>query len=267
MPKDYTKQKDLYKDSYKDSYKDLYQGDKQSSVGDKGDKQSFVNWVFDKTASHYDMMNNILSLGHHHIWKHMMVKKMSYLGSQKPLTLLDVAGGTGDITDLCLKQNKHIKASILDINPHMLKQAQHRFAKIKTLDFICANAEKLPLKDQTIDIYACAFGIRNMDNRQKVLKEAKRVLKIGGQFLCLEFSHIENPFLQKLSHIWIQHIMPQLGKMIVNNQDSYDYLARSIASFPKPDRLLEEIKEAGLQNAHYQPIQNGLVAIHKAWHI
>ncbi|MGC6475915.1 MAG: bifunctional demethylmenaquinone methyltransferase/2-methoxy-6-polyprenyl-1,4-benzoquinol methylase UbiE [Parvibaculales bacterium] len=235
------------------------------------DKQGLVRDVFDKVADKYDIMNDVMSGGLHRLWKAHMVAALSLPRHEKPYQLLDVAGGTGDIAFRARGQaGAGFQAHCLDINEEMLRVGQAKAVQ-KGLDdsvnFITGNAEELPFTDDYFDAYTIAFGIRNVTYRDKALAEAYRVLKPGGRFLCLEFSHVTMPALDKLYDSWSFHVIPKLGKLIAGDGDPYSYLVESIRKFPKPDAFATELQAAGFARVRYERLSAGIAALHSGWKI
>lgn len=237
---------------------------------DETQKQSMVDGVFHSVAENYDKMNDILSLGLHRVWKNSMVAWLSppALSSWK---LLDVAGGTGDIAFRILNASRQkAHATVLDINSSMLNIGKKRAQKnglAPFIDFVEANAELLPFEDQSFDAYTIAFGIRNVPHIDKALTEAFRVLKPGGRFLCLEFSNVEMPLLDKVYDLWSFHAIPRLGQLIAGDRDAYRYLVESIRKFPKQDDFACMIRNAGFSQVSYRNLTGAIATIHSGWKI
>jgi len=236
----------------------------------EGEKQPLVNEVFHSVADKYDLMNDLMSAGLHRLWKDNFVAMMSPPRASG-WHLLDVAGGTGDIAFRMIEASRRqIQATILDINASMLKVGRQRCAK-KHLDSYCdfieANAEQLPFPDRHFDAYSIAFGIRNVPDISQALSESYRVLKPGGRFLCLEFSDVAMPLLDKFYDLWSFHAIPKIGGWIAGDEDSYRYLVESIRKFPNQPTFARMIERAGFSRVHWRNLSGGIVAIHSGWKI
>lgn len=233
-------------------------------------KQGMVNEVFARVAKDYDLMNDLMSGGVHRIWKNELINRLR-LRKTGSLNHLDVAGGTGDITFRLLeKASPDARATILDISGDMLRVGRERaetngFAE--KIEFIEGNAENLPFEDKSFDSYTIAFGIRNVPKIDLALSEAHRVLKPGGHFLCLEFSEVTVPMLDRIYDYFSFHIVPKLGETVVGDGEPYQYLVESIRKFPNQETFKQMIKEAGLEQVSYQNLTGGVAAIHSAWRI
>lgn len=226
------------------------------------EKTKRVTGVFESVASRYDIMNDIMSLGIHRLWKSRFVESLPL---RQNGVYLDVAGGTGDIAQSLYKRLKSfgIQASLTvsDINPAMIEAGQKRHPH---LCWLLANAEDLPLEDNSVDVYTIAFGLRNVTHREKALQEAFRVLKPGGKFTCLEFSQVDAP-LQKFYDFYSFFIIPKIGEWIAHDKESYQYLSESIRTFLTRDELLELMKKTGFERAHYETYTRGIVALHTGY--
>jgi len=236
----------------------------------KDEKQPLVNEVFHSVASSYDLMNDLMSGGLHRLWKNALIAMMAP-PRRKNWHLLDVAGGTGDIAFRMIEASgRQAKATILDINASMLEVGRHRATK-KNLtshcDFVEANAEQLPFENNHFDAYSIAFGIRNVPDIACALKESYRVLKPGGKFLCLEFSSVDMPLLDRLYDLWSFHAIPKIGGLIAGDEDSYRYLVESIRKFPNQPTFARMIERAGFSRVHWRNMSGGIVAIHSGWKI
>jgi demethylmenaquinone methyltransferase/2-methoxy-6-polyprenyl-1,4-benzoquinol methylase len=247
-------------------------GGMETSYGFKrvgaGDKQSLVNDVFHKVANRYDLMNDLMSAGLHRLWKDAMV---TWLNPPKRAgwRVLDVAGGTGDIAFRIVDASHgQAHATVLDINGSMLAVGRDRADKkglSGNTDFVEANAEELPFADATFDAYTIAFGIRNVPRIDVALGEAFRVLKPGGRFLCLEFSEVEMPLLDKAYEAWSFNAIPKIGKMVTGDGEPYSYLVESIARFPNQANFASMITRAGFDRVSFRNYSGGIAALHSGW--
>ncbi|WP_457150932.1 bifunctional demethylmenaquinone methyltransferase/2-methoxy-6-polyprenyl-1,4-benzoquinol methylase UbiE [Mesorhizobium sp. P5_C1] len=247
-------------------------GGMETSYGFKrvgaGDKQSLVNDVFHKVANRYDLMNDLMSVGLHRLWKDAMV---TWLHPPKRMgwRVLDVAGGTGDIAFRIVDASHgNAHATVLDINGSMLDVGRDRAEKkglSGNTDFVEANAEELPFPDATFDAYTIAFGIRNVPRIDVALSEAFRVLKPGGRFLCLEFSEVEMPLLDKAYEAWSFNAIPKIGKMVTGDGEPYSYLVESIARFPNQQNFATMISRAGFDRVSFRNYSGGIAALHSGW--
>lgn len=232
-------------------------------------KQGMVDEVFHSVAKDYDKMNDAMSFGMHRIWKDAVIA-WAQLSTKRKIKSLDVAGGTGDIALRISKASSpHSEITVLDINYEMLNVGRQRPEIIhqNNIEFIQGNAESLPLPSNIYDLYTIAFGIRNVPDIDAALAEAYRVLKPGGRFLCLEFSHVDIPFLDKIYDQYSFHAIPQLGNIIARDKDSYQYLVESIRRFPNPDMFELAIENAGFKKVSHRMLSGGIVAIHSGWKI
>jgi len=228
------------------------------------DKTKLVNSVFSKVYKKYDLMNDVMSLGIHRIWKE---KYISWLNPSPNSNLIDVASGTGDIAKLFSNTVKHsAKITCVEPNNEMFEKGKNNLKKYKNIEWIKATAEVLPIKDNSFDYYTISYGIRNVSDINKTLKEAYRVLKTGGRFMCLEFSKIDN---EALNFLYKQYskIIPLAGKYIVGSSKPYDYLIESIDSFYNQKQLCDLMIKNGFSNVEYRNLSNGISAIHSGWKI
>ncbi|WP_315723063.1 MULTISPECIES: bifunctional demethylmenaquinone methyltransferase/2-methoxy-6-polyprenyl-1,4-benzoquinol methylase UbiE [unclassified Bradyrhizobium] len=236
-----------------------------------GEKQTLVNDVFHSVASRYDLMNDLMSGGLHRVWKDIMINTLNPPKSDAPFALLDVAGGTGDISFRAAKKaGAGFHATVCDINGDMLEVGRQRALKQYLEDkvsFVEGNAEKLAFPDRSFDAYTIAFGIRNVPQIELALAEAYRVLKHGGRFLCLEFSTVEVPGLDKLYDLFSFNVIPQLGRAVTGDAESYRYLVESIRQFPRPNAFAEMISAAGFSRVSWQTLSGGIVALHSGWRL
>lgn len=231
---------------------------------DVDQKQGLVKGVFDSVASNYDLMNDVMSLGTHRLWKNYTIASSNV---SKGDTVLDIAGGTGD---LAIKFRKKVgdsgKVILSDINGSMLEEGRKNLINhgVIDVDFIQANAESLPFKDNTFDCVSIAFGLRNVTHKNIALKQMHRVLKKGGSLLVLEFSKVENEMLEKIYDAYSFNLIPKLGQFFANDEDSYQYLAESIRKHPDQETLKTMTLDAGFGFCEYHNLSGGIVALHKA---
>ena len=236
-----------------------------------GDKQTLVNEVFRSVASRYDLMNDLMSAGLHRVWKDIMINALNPPRGDAPFALLDVAGGTGDISFRAARAaGSGFHATVCDINPDMLAVGRERAVKNQLdgrVDFVEGNAEALAFPDRAFDAYTIAFGIRNVPRIDLALSEAYRVLKPGGRFLCLEFSTVDMPGLDRLYDLFSFKVIPPLGRMVTGDAESYQYLVESIRKFPRPAAFAEMIGAAGFSRATWRSLSGGIVALHSGWRL
>jgi demethylmenaquinone methyltransferase/2-methoxy-6-polyprenyl-1,4-benzoquinol methylase len=236
-----------------------------------GDKQTLVNDVFHSVAQRYDLMNDLMSAGLHRAWKDVMINALNPPRSDRPFALLDLAGGTGDIAfRAAAAAGPGFQATVCDINPDMLGVGRER-AVARHLEhqvsFAEGNAEALAYPDRSFDAATIAFGIRNVPRIDRALGEAFRVLRPGGRFLCLEFSTVDVPGLDRLYDIFSFKVIPQLGRAVAGDADSYRYLVESIRKFPKPNAFAETMRAAGFLRVSWQSLSGGIVALHSGWRL
>jgi demethylmenaquinone methyltransferase/2-methoxy-6-polyprenyl-1,4-benzoquinol methylase len=232
----------------------------------RGDKAGMVRAVFDSVAPRYDLMNDLMSLGVHRAWKHVFV---TALDPRPRHTLLDLAGGTGDISFGWLRRGGG-PAILSDVNPSMLRVGVARAigrGLISGLLPLVADAERIPIPDRSVDRVSIAFGLRNCTDKSRVLHEARRVLKPGGRFLCLEFSRLQVAVLRPLYDAWSFRVLPRLGQIAAHDSASYVYLAESIRTFPDQSRLASMMTEAGLSRVTVRDLSGGIAAIHAGWRL
>jgi demethylmenaquinone methyltransferase/2-methoxy-6-polyprenyl-1,4-benzoquinol methylase len=230
---------------------------------DEQEKQQRVRGVFDSVAARYGVMNDLMSAGLHRVWKREMV---TALAPKAGTHILDVAGGTGDIA-FRIRKSADAHVTVCDINQSMLNEGVNRAIdanKRAGLSWVCGNAEALPFPDAHFDAYTIAFGIRNVTHIEKALSEAHRVLKIGGRFLCLEFSHVPNDTLAKIYEKYSFHVIPWVGEKVTHDRAAYQYLVESIRRFPTQDKFVGMIAQAGFGNVSYRNLTGGVVALHSA---
>ena len=228
------------------------------------DKSKLVNSVFSKVDAKYDLMNDIMSLGIHRAWKEKLI---DWMNPQPYTKLIDVASGTGDIAILFDKKSKGTsKITCVEPNLRMLEQGKVKLKKFNNVKWINASAEKLPIPNDFYDYYTISFGIRNVTNINFALKEAFRVLKPGGRFLCLEFSKIDNEIIKFLYNQYSKTI-PYIGKLIVGSEKPYKYLVESIKNFYSQEELSSLMKINGFENIEFRNVSNGITSIHSGWKI
>ncbi|SHO65164.1 demethylmenaquinone methyltransferase / 2-methoxy-6-polyprenyl-1,4-benzoquinol methylase [Pseudoxanthobacter soli DSM 19599] len=235
------------------------------------EKQGLVDDVFHKVARRYDIMNDLMSGGLHRLWKDAMVSWLSPPRKGRPgsFQALDVAGGTGDIAFRIVERSDRVaQATVLDINGDMLAVGRERAVKRKLDDavtFVEANAESLPLPDNHFDSYTIAFGLRNVPRREVAIAEAFRVLKPGGRYMCLEFSHVDMPVLDKVYDFYSFNVIPKLGQAVAGDGEPYRYLVESIRTFPNPERFAAMLGRAGFERVSYRLLSGGIAAIHSGY--
>jgi len=232
---------------------------------DEDAKAGMVHGVFTNVASKYDIMNDAMSMGVHRIWKDAM---MDWLAPRKGMKLLDVAGGTGDISFRFLKRAGGGHATVFDMTQSMLDAGRLRAeaeSQQNSLDWVCGDAMALPFEDNSFDAYTISFGIRNVTRIQDAINEAYRVLKPGGRFLVLEFSTIPNPAMQWAYDRYSFNVIPPLGQIIANDRDSYQYLVESIRQFPKQEQFAQMIRDGGFSLVKYRNLSLGIAALHSGW--
>jgi demethylmenaquinone methyltransferase/2-methoxy-6-polyprenyl-1,4-benzoquinol methylase len=232
----------------------------------RAEKKPLVRAVFDSVAPRYDIMNDLMSLGIHRIWKRILATRMRPAAAK---TLLDLASGTGDIAANWRRLGGG-PVLATDINQAMLSHGRDRaIGRGLAADFtyVVADAEALPLPDRCVDVAAMAFGLRNCTDRAAVLREVRRVLKPGGRFFCLEFSRLQVAILDPLYDTWSFRILPRVGRAVAGDADSYRYLAESIRTFPDQDSLADMMRAAGLGRVTHENLSGGVVAIHSGWRL
>ena len=251
------------------------------------EKTRLVRDVFDSVADQYDIMNDIMSGGVHRLWKNHLIRRIR---PKAGLDYLDVAGGTGDIAfrinDYINKRNKNSaipprppacghgdlkkdgSITLCDLNYDMLRVGRDRAINnghLNDFDWVTGNAETLPLEDASVDVYTIAFGLRNVTHIDDALKEAYRVIKPGGRFYCLEFSHVKNPTFATLYDKFSYNIIPKMGELVAKDRDSYQYLVESIRKFPTQENLKERLENAGFNKTSYENLTFGIAAIHSGF--
>ena len=229
-------------------------------------KKGMVRAVFESVAPRYDLMNDLMSLGLQRVWKRIF---LDLLAPHRGERLLDLAGGSGDISFGWLRRGGGA-ALLSDINPAMLAIARGRALKrgiVRGLDFLVADAEALPLPDRAFARVAIAFGLRNCTDKPAVLAEARRVLRPGGRFFCLEFSRLQVAALAPAYDAWSFGVLPRLGRFVAHDAESYQYLAESIRTFPDQETLAAMLRDAGFARVGFRNLTGGIVAIHSGWRL
>jgi demethylmenaquinone methyltransferase/2-methoxy-6-polyprenyl-1,4-benzoquinol methylase len=233
------------------------------------DKQGLVDDVFHSVARRYDLMNDLMSGGLHRAWKEALVTAVNPPKGRQPFALLDLAGGTGDVAfRVADRAGKGLRVTVADINAEMLAVGRGRAEKAgRNIKFIEANAEALPFPDKSFDAVTIAFGIRNVPRIDVALGEIHRVLKIGGHFLCLEFSAVDVPGLDRLYELYSFNVIPAIGRAVTGDAEAYRYLVESIRKFPKPATFADMIRTAGLRRVSFERLTGGVVALHSGWRL
>jgi demethylmenaquinone methyltransferase/2-methoxy-6-polyprenyl-1,4-benzoquinol methylase len=235
------------------------------------DKQARVDDVFHSVASRYDLMNDLMSGGLHRAWKEVLVTTVNPPKGERPFALLDLAGGTGDIAfRVAAAGGVGTHTTVIDINADMLAIGRARAAERglgDAITFVEGNAEALPFPDRRFDAVAVAFGIRNVPRIEAALDEAYRVLRIGGRFLCLEFSAVDMPGLDALYDFYSFNVIPALGRVVAQDAEAYRYLVESIRRFPRPATFAEMMRAAGFARVSFQRMTGGIVALHSGWRL
>lgn len=230
------------------------------------EKVKRVKGVFDSVAENYDLMNDVMSFGVHRLWKRHTIELS---GIRPGKVVLDLAGGTGDLTKAFAKRvGKTGKVVLADINENMVRVGRDRLINegiIGNIEYAITNAEALTFPDNTFDLVTIAFGLRNVTNKDKALEEIYRVLKPGGQLMVLEFSKVTQPMMAKAYDFYSFNILPKMGKFIAKDEDSYQYLAESIRMHPDQETLKQMMLDAGFDKAEYLNMSEGIVALHRGW--
>jgi demethylmenaquinone methyltransferase/2-methoxy-6-polyprenyl-1,4-benzoquinol methylase len=236
----------------------------------RAEKAPLVRGVFDSVAGRYDLMNDLMSGGIHRWWKNEMI---AWLAPRAGQTLIDVAGGTGDIARRALRRLDPEKGGgvvICDVNAQMLEIGRARTIDdgiLAGIEWVCGDAEALPVADRSADLYTIAFGLRNVTNIERALAEARRVLKPGGRLMCLEFAPAVVPWLAGAYDLYSFRVLPLIGQMVAGDRDAYTYLAESIRRFPPQAVLCELIEAAGLERVRFRDLTGGIAALHSAWRL
>ncbi|PVH28500.1 bifunctional demethylmenaquinone methyltransferase/2-methoxy-6-polyprenyl-1,4-benzoquinol methylase UbiE [Pararhodobacter oceanensis] len=233
---------------------------------DEDAKAGMVHEVFTNVASKYDIMNDVMSMGIHRIWKDAM---MDWLAPRPSQHLLDVAGGTGDVAFRFLERaGDSAQATVCDMTASMLEAGRQRAEaaqKSEHLEWVVGDAMALPFADNSFDVYTISFGIRNVTRIPDALSEAYRVLRPGGRLMVLEFSQLPNDAMQKAYDLYSFNVIPVMGKVIANDRESYQYLVESIRKFPDQERFAQMIREAGFEQVKYRNLTMGIAALHSGW--
>ena len=230
-------------------------------------KSGLVKEVFNNVSSKYDVMNDLMSVGIHRVWKNTLI---NWLAPKENQNLLDVAGGTGDIATRFLNQTKSGNATILDMTESMLQEGTKRITNSSLssrMRWVVGDAMALPFKKNTFDIYTISFGIRNITKIDKALSEAFRVLKPGGRIMILEFSKLPNPMMQKAYDLYSFNVIPKIGEIVAGDKDSYQYLVESIRKFPDQVSFANMMTEVGFENVKFRNLTFGVAALHSGWKI
>jgi demethylmenaquinone methyltransferase / 2-methoxy-6-polyprenyl-1,4-benzoquinol methylase len=231
-----------------------------------GEKAGRVRRIFEAVAPHYDLMNDLMSGGVHRLWKAELIRRLNPRPGQ---LLLDVAGGTGDIAERFLA-TVGTSAVVCDINQAMLAAGRDRAidrGRVRDIAWLCGDAEALPIADRSVDAVTIAFGLRNVTGIDAALAEMRRVLKPGGRFLCLEFSHVSEPTLARLYDLYSFTILPRLGATVAGDREAYQYLVESIRRFPAQDDLARRMTGAGLEQVSFRNLSGGIAALHSGWRL
>ena len=227
-------------------------------------KQELVNSVFDSVASSYDIMNDLMSIGIHRLWKEALLDWMAPRPNQ---ILADLAGGTGDVSLKFLERGGQF-AHVIDINEQMLAAGRKRKVMNKfqeRLNWLAGDAQDIPLADNSVDRVIIAFGLRNVPDRMKALNQIVRILKPGGRFCCLEFSHVKNPILSSVYDGWSFNILPKIGQLVAGEAQPYQYLVESIRRFPSEAELCSMMADTGMAQIKVRNLSGGIAAIHSGW--
>ena len=234
---------------------------------DPEEKTPLVRGVFSSVASSYDLMNDLMSGGVHRLWKSTFADLVAPRAGEH---LLDVAGGTGDIVFRLKDRAPGARVTVCDLTEAMVRVGRDRGIDrglLAGVDWTVGNAEDLPFPSRSMDAYTIAFGLRNVTRIDKALAEARRVLKPGGRFFCLEFSHVSVPVLDRLYDRYSFDVLPRLGQLVAGDRDSYQYLVESIRRFPQQKALCGRLEAAGFTSARYRNLTGGIAAIHSAWRV
>ena len=230
------------------------------------DKSNLVKKIFENVSGRYDLMKDFMSLGIHRVWKESM---LDWLAPRRGQSLIDVAGGTGDIAFNFIKRAKTgANATILDLTESMMIEGKKKTIDLpeeSQINWVCGDAMRMPFSDSTFDVYTISFGIRNVTNISKTLSEAYRVLKPGGRLMILEFSSVNNDLISWIYDKYSFNIIPKLGEFVSNDRESYQYLVESIRKFPNQEKFSEMIINEGFRKVKYRDLTFGIAALHSAW--
>ena len=233
-----------------------------------GEKQGLVRGVFSNVARSYDLMNDLMSVGVHRLWKDAFVEQ---LNPRPGWTVLDVAGGTGDIAFRVRKRTgEDGRVVVCDLTPDMLEVGRDRAVDkgyLSGIDWVAGDAMSLPVKSRTADAYTIAFGLRNVTHIEDVLAEAYRSLRPGGRFMCLEFSQVVLPVLDRVYDLYSFNVLPRIGQLVARDRESYQYLVESIRRFPPQEELAQMMRDAGFERVSYRNLSGGIAAIHSGWRL
>jgi demethylmenaquinone methyltransferase / 2-methoxy-6-polyprenyl-1,4-benzoquinol methylase len=232
------------------------------------EKPLLVRRVFERVASRYDLMNDLMSGGIHRLWKSLLIDRLNPRPGQ---VLVDAAGGTGDIAHRFLDRSGATgRVIVCDATASMLRQGRDRAidaGRLSGIDWVCGDAENLPIASASVDAYTIAFGLRNVTHVATALAEARRVLKPGGRFLCLEFGRVEAPLLRRLYDLYSFSVLPRLGEAVTGDRAAYQYLVESIRRFPPQAELASLMEEAGLERVNFSNLSGGIAALHSGWRL
>ncbi len=232
------------------------------------DKPALVRGLFDGVAQRYDLMNDLMSGGVHRLWRRAMI---DWLAPDAGSHVIDVAGGTGDIAARVLARTRgSARLTVCDASQAMVEIGRERAldrGQVRGIEWLCGDAEALPIGDCAVDAYTIAFGIRNLTDIPSALAEARRVLRPGGRFLCLEFSHLAWSGPGAAYDSYSFHVVPWIGEAVTGNGEAYRYLVESIRRFPDQERFAAMIADAGLERVGYRNLSGGIAALHSAWRI
>ncbi len=231
------------------------------------EKAGLVSDIFNRVARRYDLMNDLMSGGLHRLWKDTLVDD---LRPRDGMDIVDVAGGTGDIAFRIHRRAPEARITVCDINPAMLAVGRDRAANrgiVAGLDWVTADAERLPFPDRSADVVTIAFGLRNVTDRTRALAEMRRILRPGGRFLCMEFSRVAVPLLGEIYDRYSLKVVPRIGQVVARDRDAYRYLVESIRRFPPQEDLAALMRTAGFERVSYRNLSGGIVAIHSGWRL